>query len=152
MTHLSTVLFGGLLLLTGCTEPPPADGSPGTGSGGSGTGSTTVVSTQSTAELSAPVGFTFSNQSQLTLQIDLPGLADETVMLNLCFPQSNGAPDRLNCILRTTMNDGRLSVSLDLAAHQSALVLELRARSNLTQAMLYSWDRDQGNVWQVNEE
>lgn len=159
MKNIYIGLISLLLLASGCTESVPNKKNTVNAGNESNIANTDTVngdnqnlSSIKTAELNAQPSFIFSNQSQLTLQVNLPSLVNEQALLNLCIPLESGLIDRRKCIVQTTLNEGRLSIDLDLAAHHNALILELRKRSDLNNTLIYQWFREQGTIWQVSEE
>lgn len=156
-TYLALLILGCLNLIA-CTEPPPADdaaagtnNSSNNGSGNSISGNAEPTVSVSTAELIADQGFGFDSQYDLTIQVDLPALATESTIVNICHPTSAGAIDRNNCVSRAALSSGRLDLVLNMAAHQQALVMEIWQRSDMTQPMSYSWSVAEGTVWQVQD-
>lgn len=149
MKYLFVGVIAGFLLVSGCTESIPAKPKNSISTGSSSEDQQPFNQT-STAKLTAPSTFAFSNQSKLILQINLPQLVNQKTLITICFPNELDVINRNNCILKTTMSNGEFSVELDLAAHKNTLLLEIRKRSNIENVQIYSWSRDQGMLWQVN--
>ncbi|WP_086479245.1 hypothetical protein [Oceanospirillum sanctuarii] len=152
-TYLALLILGCLNLIA-CTEPPPADDAAAGSNNSSGNGISVNAEptvSVSTAELIADQGFTFDSQYDLTVQVDLPALAEESTIVNICHPTSAGAIDRNNCVSRAALSNGRLDLVLNMAAHQQALVMEIWQRSDMRQPTSYSWSVGEGTVWQVQD-
>ncbi|ADZ90007.1 hypothetical protein [Marinomonas mediterranea] len=149
-------------LLTGC------GGGSGTGSSAqneadsnnNGVGSTpsndSTVGT--TSELKTSSDFDFSNNQNLSLDIQLAQFSDERVMVNVCLPQAS-SPDQVamdspaidysQCLYKATITHGELQVPLTLAKHNHLLILELRAYSDLSTKTTYQWQPTDGSYWVV---
>ena len=86
-----------------------------------------AIPESTTSRIVVPPQFDFASDRDVTLSIDIPEARATTSYLSLCLEWEDvgtAAPevDYGSCVLRTTLDDGRLDTVLPLANHHDALL------------------------------
>jgi len=102
-----------------------------------------------TEDLVTLVEFDFSNQQPLLVKVDLPELAAERAIVNICFSNDDGRINRSNCLLQSALDAGSLTAELSLGAHHERLVMEIWRFADLDNPLVYRWSVLDGLLWSV---
>lgn len=105
---------------------------------------TTVVEQQTQTEnLTVSPTFEFSSNFALEVNVDLVPATGQSAFFNLCVSKAdNRSPDYQQCLVRSKMQDGKLSQSLSVASHHQYLVGEVVFFDEAQESLFFYWNRD----------
>lgn len=113
--------------------------------------SSTVVEQQTQTEnLTVSPTFEFSSTFALKVNVDLAPAIGQSAFFNLCVSKGdNLTPDYQQCLVRSKMQDGKLSQSLSVASHHESLVGEVVFFDEAQDSLFYYWKRDDSRAKQT---
>lgn len=134
------------------------------GSGGGGSTDRSAVSTPSpspspmavheeapvsTADLITSEEFLFKGTSAIRISIHIDALQYRRAYINICHRDSGGNLQYGNCLLNAPFKNGRLDTEILLAHDVNELGMSIWQYSSESQAMEFTWMRNEGLTWVV---